>query len=591
MGKNKKPGKGTKNNSTPALQNIDKDVSRFNYKHIVIIALASILVYSNTLFMDFVWDDIPFIKGNKFITDVEKIPYLFTAHLWKGVDGFFRGDYYRPIYALSFAIDHIFWKENPLGYHITNILLHAIASIAVYLLALRIVSNNTAAFVAGLVFSVHPSHVEAVAWITGRNNMLLAIFMVFSVYFYTLYCEKRKAKYIAASLILFFLSLLIHEIAITLPLIILLYGICFEKGRLKKKLLWPLIYCAVTIPYFILRFAFLEQAFKGVGKDPFVWHIYTAPILLLKYLKVLILPVSLKVAYEIPIRKALFGQGVMLSLVFLCIIIALVIFSKRYDRKLFFSLSWIFITIIPVSGIFIFIKPFLMADRYLCVPSVGFSMAVAIGFVKIRDQLKDKNLIINTAGLCIITALSILSFSYSYAWKDHYTFTIRMIKDAPDYPDGYYNLGLIYAEQKRFDYAVMEFQNALKLNPHHVETLNNLGLVYATQGRLNDAIHELQKALQIKPHYIIHNNLGIMHLNQKQFDEAVNEFHNALRLNSDYDRAYNNLGLTYMKQGKIDDAIIHFKKAIDINPDNENYRKNLDKAYLEGTVPELRAKP
>ncbi|MDI6729225.1 MAG: tetratricopeptide repeat protein [Thermodesulfovibrionales bacterium] len=584
MGKNRKPGKGTKNNNKPVLQNIDKDISHFNYKHIVIIALASILVYSNTLFMDFVWDDIPFIKGNKFITDVEKIPHLFTTNLWEGVEGFFRGDYYRPIYALSFAIDHIFWQENPLGYHITNILLHAIASIAVYLLALRILHENTAAFIAGLIFSVHPLHVEAVAWITGRNNMLLAIFMVLSIYFYTLYSEKRMAKYIAASLILFFLSLLIHEIAITLPMIILLYGICFEEGRLKNKLLWPLIYCAITIPYFILRFAFLEQAFKGVGKDPFVWHIYTAPILLLKYLKVLILPVSLKVAYEIPIRKALFGQGVMLSLVFLCIIIALVIFSKRYDRKLFFSLSWIFITIIPVSGIFIFIKPFLMADRYLCVPSVGFSMAVAIGFVKIRERLKDKNVIINTIGLSVVAVLSVVSFAYSFTWKDHYTFTIRMIKDAPNYPDAHYNLGLIYAGQKRFDEAVNEFQSALKINPNHVETISNLGLVYATQGRLNDAVHELQKALSIKPHYIIHNNLGVMYLNQKRFDEAVNEFQSALKLNPDYGRAYNNLGLAYMKQGKIDDAVIHFKKAIDMNPDNENYRKNLDKASaLRGT--------
>lgn len=499
MGKNRKPGKGTKNNNKPVLQNIDKDISHFNYKHIVIIALASILVYSNTLFMDFVWDDIPFIKGNKFITDVEKIPHLFTTNLWEGVEGFFRGDYYRPIYALSFAIDHIFWQENPLGYHITNILLHAIASIAVYLLALRILHENTAAFIAGLIFSVHPLHVEAVAWITGRNNMLLAIFMVLSIYFYTLYSEKRMAKYIAASLILFFLSLLIHEIAITLPMIILLYGICFEEGRLKNKLLWPLIYCAITIPYFILRFAFLEQAFKGVGKDPFVWHIYTAPILLLKYLKVLILPVSLKVAYEIPIRKALFGQGVMLSLVFLCIIIALVIFSKRYDRKLFFSLSWIFITIIPVSGIFIFIKPFLMADRYLCVPSVGFSMAVAIGFVKIRERLKDKNVIINTIGLSVVAVLSVVSFAYSFTWKDHYTFTIRMIKDAPNYPDAHYNLGLIYAGQKRFDEAVNEFQSALKLNPDYGRAYNNLGLAYMKQGKIDDAVIHFKKAIDMNP--------------------------------------------------------------------------------------------
>lgn len=132
-------------------------------KHILILVIASIAIYANTLSMGFVWDDIPFITKNRFIGNIEKIPELFTSHLWAGVEGFFRGDYYRPLYALSFAIDHIFWQENPLGYHITNILLHSTASIAVYLLALKILKSDAAAFIAGLVFAVNPSHVEATA--------------------------------------------------------------------------------------------------------------------------------------------------------------------------------------------------------------------------------------------------------------------------------------------------------------------------------------------------------------------------------------------------------------------------------------------
>ncbi|MCL4457260.1 MAG: tetratricopeptide repeat protein [Nitrospirae bacterium] len=352
-------------------------------KHILILAIASIAIYANTLTMGFVWDDIPFITKNRFIGDIEKIPELFTSHLWAGVEGFFRGDYYRPLYALSFAIDHIFYKENPFGYHITNIILHAIASIAVYLLALKILKSDAAAFITGLVFAVHPSHVEAVAWITGRNNMLLAALIVFSVYFYALFSERRKAKYISTSLILFFLSLLVHEITVILPILIFLYSICFEESGLKKKLLWPLIYGAAAIPYFILRFAFLEHAFKGVVKEPLIWHIYTAPVLLMKYLKALILPVNFKVAYEIPVRTVLFEQDVILSALILGIIITLVV--------------------------------------------------------------------------------------------------------------------IMYLNQKRYDDAIREFRNALKINQDYDNAYNNLGLVYLKQGKTNDAVIHFKKALKINP--------------------------------------------------------------------------------------------
>ncbi|MBI5212551.1 MAG: tetratricopeptide repeat protein [Nitrospirae bacterium] len=563
------------NTAKTADKTLSPSISR---KHIFILVIASIAIYANTLSMGFVWDDIPFITKNRFIGDIEKIPELFTSHLWAGVEGFLRGDYYRPIYALSFAVDHIFWKENPFGYHLTNILLHSTASIAVYLLALKILKSDAAAFIAGLVFSVYPSHVEATAWITGRNNMLLATLIVLSVYFYDLFSEKRKAKYILTSLILFFLSLLVHEITVILPMLIFLYSICFEESRLKKKLLWPLIYGAAAIPYFILRFAFLEHAFKGVVKEPLIWHIYTAPVLLMKYLKALILPINLKVAYEIPVRTGLFEQGVILSALFLGIVIALSIISRKYDKRLFFSLSWIFITIIPVSGILIFIKPFLMADRYLCVPSAGFSMAVAIGFIKIRERFKDKKMIINAGGLSIIAVLSIASFSYSFTWKDNYTFSVKMAQDAPNYASAYYNIGVIHASEGRFDKAVGEFQRALRLDPNHVETLNNLGLIYANYGMYSDAIREFTAALRIKDNHITRNNLGVIYMNQSRYEDATAEFKSALNIRPDYDKAYNNLGLIALKQDKIADCIGYFEKAIAMNPENDRYRKNLEKA-------------
>jgi len=350
-----------------------------DWKHIVLIALVCLAVYSNTLYMDFVWDDLPQIKENVLITSLKNIPRILITEVWKGVKG---GEdvapYYRPVFTLSLAIDYFFWKLNPLGYHLTNILLHLLVTTGVYMLSVRLLKDKPAALFSGLVFSVHPVHSEAVSWISARNESLAALFMFSSFYLYLLFKEKGNVRYIGTSLVLFFLALLSKEMAITLPALLLLFEFCFGTGAWKKKLKLPVLYGTMIVPYLIARTLVLD--ISSLQNEPVLWRIFTSFGILLNYIRLLIFPVNLKAYYDVPVQKTFQAPDVLIPLLLLSAVFTAIVFLRKYDKRLFFGLFWILIAVIPVSGIPVLILPSPMAERYLYIPSVGFAIALGAGF-------------------------------------------------------------------------------------------------------------------------------------------------------------------------------------------------------------------
>jgi len=590
---------------------------------LVLIALVCLAVYSNTLFMDFVWDDLPQIKENVLITSLENIPRFFTTEVWKGVKG---GDnitpYYRPVFTLSLALDYFFWKLNPFGYHLTNILLHLLVTAGVYILSVRLLKDKTAALFSGLVFSVHPVHSEAVSWISARNESLAALFMFSSFYLYILFKEKGKVRHIGISLVLFFLALLSKEMAITLPALLFLFELCFGTGTWKKKLKLPVLYGTMIVPYLVARTMVLD--ISSWQNEPVLWRIYTSIGIVANYLRLLILPVDLKVFYDIPVQKTLLGPDVIIPLLLLsAVFTAAVVFLRKYDKRLFFGLLWIFIAIIPVSGLPVLLLPAPMAERYLYMPSAGFAIAVGAGLSMLMTKTRKavgppssglkKDVIIKLMATSLIFLFFILNFQRNYIWKDQFSFANNVVKDAPNYPGGHNDLGVEYVKMDKFDEAIREFQSALSLRPEDSEALNNLsivyrklsrydeaikalrdsvrinprnakafnsfGLVYTDLGRFNDAIQEFNSAIKIELRYAeLHNNLGVVYIKQGRFDEALKEFELALQIEPRYAEVFNNLGVTYLKMGKIDAAKREFQNALRIRPDYVEANSNLNLA-------------
>ena len=439
MGKKKKLALSEKKEVIPPDKD-NREVLTFKWKHIILIALLSIAIYANTLSMDFVWDDLTQIKENLKIRSLRNVPSMFTSDVWSGVGQ--ESPYYRPIFTLSLALDYFIWGLNPSGYHITNIFLHALASALFYILALRILNKELAAVFGALIFAVHPVHAEAIAWISGRNEPLAALFMFASLYSYILYRDKTKFSYLALSVFLFSIALLSKELAVTLPFIILLYEICFREGTLKQKIKLPLFYTAVIMLYLVLRTLSLKHALWSAS-DPLLWRIYTAPVLLMEYLRLLVFPFDLKVFYDIPFRQSLFELGTIAPFIMVVIVISATIAMLRYDKRLSFGLLWIFIALIPALNIIAQIRPALMADRYLYIPSAGFSLALGIIFLRIHNWKSNKEYRKTTmaCGLIIIAGLSIITFQRNYVWGNQHSFLTTMVNNAPNYFGGHNELG------------------------------------------------------------------------------------------------------------------------------------------------------
>lgn len=566
-----------------------------SWKHIFIIVILCIAAYLNTLSTDFVWDDIYQIKNNDQIKSLLNIPSFFSSNVWAGVRGF-SSYYYRPLFILSLAVDHSVWGEQPFGYHLTNMVLHILMSIMVYLFALKFLKSATGSLFSAAVYAVYPVHAEAVAWISGRNEILSALFLLSSFYFYIFYREKRRIAYIISSLVLFSFSLLSKETAVVLPVIILLYELFFGNRDWKETTRVPALYGLLIIPYFIVRLI-LFKSMTGAQSQPLLWRLSTTPGLIMEYLRLLISPINLKVFYDIAVKKTFLSQDVIIPIFVLGIICLGIIFSLRYDKRIFFNLLFTLITLVPVSGIVVLIAPALMADRYLYLPSAGFSMALGTIFsiipgsvVKKSSRQETKGIPgltwtahtgVKLAGALIVCLLLVLNIQRNNAWKDNFTFKSIMVRDAPGSFFSHYSLGLYYDDQGTLDEAVRELKFAAQLNPDHAETHNSLGIVYDRQGRLNEAMNEYLIALRLNPNNAkTHDNLGILYEKESKFDEALREYRTAVRLDPANVNAYANLGLILRKLNRPIDSAESLLAAIKLNKNDPVLHNNLGVVYF-----------
>lgn len=606
-------------------ENMAQEPLRAAWKNLLLIAIVSIAVYSNTLSMDFVSDDLTQIKENTLIRSLKNIPQFFTTEVWYGVKGYNQTPYYRPTFTFSLAIDYFFWGEKPSGYHLTNVLLHMLAASAVYFLSLKILKNKTAAFLSGILFSVHPVHSEAVTWIAARNEAITALFMSASFYAYILFKERQKNGYLPVSVLLFFGALLSKEMAITLPGLIILYEVCFDNKEWSRKIKYLVLFIVPVAFYFVLRFMFLEMAiWQSV---PLAYRVYTGSGIVADYLRLLVLPLDLKVHYDMPVKRMLVDAGVLIPMFMISAIVTGIFVLRKHDKRIVFSLLWIFIALIPVSGIPTLIWPSLMAERYLYIPSIGFTMAAGLLLSMLTAKLQDSKIaikrflrlrytaIIKAAIVVLIMLLAAQNYRNNYAWKDQMSLAARTVKDAPNYEAGYNdlgveytkigrledaernlksalkirpyyseglnNLGIVYRKQKRLDEALNVLLSSKKIDAKNLQTLNSLGLTYIDMGRYEDAIKEFNLAIGIEPRYAeLHNNLGVVYIKLGRFDEALKELALALKLEPAYAEAFNNLGLVYLKMGQNEGAKREFQNAVRIRPDYAQALENLD--YLSG---------
>lgn len=547
--------------------------SKINILSCLLIISISFGIYLNTLDNTFLWDDELWIENNNYVKNFKYLDEIFTKDILSQVGRDFN--YYRPVQALSLMIDYKNFGLNPLGYHLTNIIIHTLVGLSLFYLLNLLFKTKSLSLIASLLFIVHPIHAGAVSYISGRADPLCALFLIISFMLYIKFKEiKNKSLYIF-SFFFFIIALLSKEIALIYPVFLYIYDYTtrsFEKEQ-KFKFYLPfliLIPCYLALRVFILDIplGLISTKVSLIDRMPAVFAALT------DYLRLFIFPFNLHLEYKYPMVNYL-SLNVILGLLIIVLSLIYAFKARHKNTIISFSIMWFFIFFIPVSGIY----PLgvYMAEHWMYLPSIGFFLILAY----MITQIIRKGTLFRFFGLSLVVFLlgyfSILTIKQNdNYWQDAMTFYKKTIELSPLSFMAHNNLANVYYDMGLYKKAEGEYYEALKIKPDFTFAYHNLGLVYYEMGLYDKAIEKYQKAIQLKSNYIqAYNNLGNAYFRMGLCKEAKDSYEKVLKLDPDYIKALNNLALVYYKEGKAQRAKRLWLKVLRIDPNYKPASNNL----------------
>jgi protein O-mannosyl-transferase len=555
----------TVKNPPKALQVIEPDRRKI-YSALAFIVLISAVAYLPVFHNGLLdWDDEGYIKNNPLIYSIN-LKEIFSRNLMGN---------YHPITVLTLALEYHFFGLSTEGYHSVNLILHLLNVLLVFYAVYLISGKAPVALVASLLFGVHPLHVESVAWAAELKDLLYTFFFLASYIFYLKYVKELRIKneelrigsnkYYLIALLLFLVSLLSKAMAASLPLVMILTD--YFKGRkIDKKTLLE------KVPFFLLSIilgvvAILAQKSLGATElttnFTFPQRIVFASFGYIAYLLKLLVPLNLSAFYPYPAGNipVWFYAYLLLSL----LLAAYVIYSHRFSRKIIFGMGFFTITILLVLQL-LPVGDAIMADRYSYIPSIGIFYLAGEGLIWLwSKKLKLAAILL----LCVSTVFfSIKTYARCGVWKNDLTLWDNVIDQHKNVYKAYYNRGVYYIKEKRYDEAIDDFNKAIELNPEYAEAYNNRGNVFVNKKRNDEALNDFNMAIKLNAkNASAYYNRGIILAGKNRNGEAIKDFTKAIELKPDYARAYNNRGITYVSDKRNDKAIYDFTKAIELKPD------------------------
>lgn len=532
-----------------------------NYLILIAVVFA---VYFNSLENQFVFDDESVIQTNSSLTTLSSIPKYFT-----GEDGFHKviGKYYRPIVSTSYNIDYAIWGLNPFGFHLTNIIIHLIATLILFrLLQLIFVKQknvNLIALLGTLIFAVHPIHTEAVSWVSGRTDSFFTIFFFASFLYYLKFTgypefENKKNKYLYISLIYFAFGLLTKEMIVTLPVILILFDYTIRKKSFKdilKSYKNYLYFFILTIIYLIIRYLALKDipdrnSYMYFIGDNFITVFATMIKTIPVYFKLLFYPHPLLYHYNgyLPDSNSLFEFNVIFSIIFVAGLLFFAFRSRKDFPVLSFCIFFFLISLLPVMNIIPTMN--LMAERFLYLTS--FIVSLIVCFILIKSDEKGKLNIAVSVILIITVIYSILTFQRNQNWKDNET--LYMTADGLDGSILLVNAGNMFANKKQFDEAEKRYRRAIQLREQSVLAHHNLGLIYLIKENLDSAEIMIKKGMAIDSlapdgYFQLANIYRI----QNKIPEAIAQLEKLQRISPNYKESAEILEVLKNQPEKLDD--------------------------------------
>ena len=534
---------------------------------IFILFLAILGAYYESLSCPFLnWDDPFYIRDNPYIRDLS----------WNGIYKMFSQPMvanYFPLQILTYALDYHIWHMQPFGYHLQNVMLHFLNAVLVFFLLKKVFVKLWVSFFAALLFGLHPVNVESVTWVAERKNVLSLALVLSSFLAYLHYVEEqrptqRKGFYLLA-FFLFLLAVLAKVSAVVLPLLFILYDLCFQK-RTK----WEM--ARDKMPFFVLAlfFSVLTVWIYHSGEHLPPYHAdspyatFLAMInVFVEYIIYIIAPIYLDHFYWIPIPGSISERQVLLSLAAIFLIVLLAWQSFKQDRIFFFCFGWFFISLLPVLNIVPI--TILRADRYMYLPAIGFFYLVSSGLWKIK-QGEYRRLRLSVFLFCsfvIACSYAFLTIERNKLWKDPIIFWKESLKKFPQSIYPYKAIGHMYVDRGNYDLAISYFRAGLGQEPNDVNLLIGLARAYKNKKDLKGAEDLLIQVIRLRPmDSVAYNDLGMVYFEKGEREEARSLMQKALERNPESVLAYSNLGVICCSLNLWEEAIGQFEKAIEISP-------------------------
>ena len=591
-----------------------------------VISLLTLISYLPALRNGFVnWDDIPYILENNHIRSLD------SEFMGWAIEGMVP--YWHPLTWISHAVDYGLWGLNPAGHHLTNIIFHALnAGIAVWL-AVRLLevvneskkrAGKAAVFdkqalliaggAAGLLFGIHPLHVESVAWISQRKDMLYCLLSMLAVLNYLRYARHKarttgtggtcqqfyfsKAYY--ATLTLFFLSLASKPMAVTLPVILLLLDWYPLERIVSRKSLPALI--VEKIPFFVLSGAIslstvlahqtTAGGFISLEESPLASRTLVVFRGLMLYLWKIIAPFDLLPIYPYPGDISLADPVYLAAILLMSVItVACLLIAKKQP---YWLAVWAFfiITLFPVLGFFHTGREF-MADRFVYLGVLGPFILAGAGVARIFPQKKT---ILRTIAVAVAASLTVtllyLTIKQIDIWRNTISLWSHYIERHPrTLPEAYFLRAGAFRDDHRLDRAIEDYTTAVSIDGTYAMAFFDRGEVFLETGRYDSALEDFNRVITLKPDFPDgHVGRGNTYLIKGQIKRALEEYNLALACDPGSYKAYSGRGYAYKSVGKFDKAIEYYSKALSLKPDLMNVYVGRGDLYLKTGAEDLALK-
>ena len=588
-----------------------------NKKHVllicVVLSLATIIAHEQVRLNGFVnYDDPAYVTGNPHVNGgitLESIVWVFTNN---------HVGNWHPLTGLSHILDCELFGLNPLWHHLTSLLFHIVNTLLLFWVLKRMTGEVWASAFVAAAFAIHPLHVESVAWVAERKDVLSGFFWMLTMAAYIRYAKQPDIRrYLLVGLV-FCLALMAKPMVVTLPFVLLLLDY-WPLGRFQwewrsrgkpsppsksvnagypRATAWRLV--GEKIPLFTLVVissvvTFIVQKSAGAvpGRQVFSPTIRIANSLIsyLAYIGKMVWPSRLAIYYPHPSYMLEMWRAAVAALLLLGISIW-VIRLARSHRCLLVGWLWYVITLVPVIGL-VQVGGQAMADRYTYLPSIGIFIMVAWGAAEVGAKWRYRKIGLGiSAGLLLAVLLICTRMQVRY-WQNDFTLFGHALEVTENNARMHNYYGVALRENGRFEEAITHFDESLRINPEYSRARYHKGRVFLEQRKFNEAIASFTEVLRVKPDWPeVHNYLGLAYARKGQFVQAIKHFKAVLRSRPGWYETYNDLGLAYSLLGKHDLAIQSYREALRLKPDYHAAINNLKIALEEqGKINRQHKKP